>query len=321
MTQHSAWNRKEHPFILCECTKGKGVVNNQVHQCKIISNDEQVLLYENSKKQHEKYSRRAIRKGKEYTKKEHIDWVDVNNKGVSHFGIHPSLLPRDSLRFDTFHMKCAITRRLMTYLRSFMLNQEPTVVEEFQNVLRKFWNEYHIFIWNNRKKFSSFHGNELALFTGNVTLITTFMKNYLVPTRTINDIMDGLNIWVKLFKFVGYTYLVMSESEYLVMLDSFNSDVKEFYSVGSRTFLSSHSQMGEDETFYMHTLRYYIPRIALETYKTHKVGVGVFNMQGFERRNKESKNCLKRFSNNSGNVVINNIARIYDVFEHKVNAL
>ena len=321
LTQHSAWNRKEHPFILCECTKGKGVVNNQVHQCKIISNDEQVLLYENSKKQYEKYSRRAIRKGKEYTKKEHMDWVDVNNKGVSHFGIHPSLLPRDSLRFDTFHMKCAITRRLMTYLRSFMLNQEPTVVEEFQNVLRKFWNEYHIFIWNNRKKFSSFHGNELALFTGNVILITTFMKNYLVPTRTINDIMDGLNIWVKLFKFVGYTYLVMSESEYLVMLDSFNSDVKEFYSVGSRTFLSSHSQMGEDETFYMHTLRYYIPRIALETYKTHKVGVGVFNMQGFERRNKESKNCLKRFSNNSGNVVINNIARIYDVFEHKVNAL
>ena len=295
LTQHSAWNRKEHPFILCECTKGKGVVNNQVHQCKIISNDEQVLLYENSKKQYEKYSRRAIRKGKEYTKKEHMDWVDVNNKGVSHFGIHPSLLPRDSLRFDTFHMKCAITRRLMTYLRSFMLNQEPTVVEEFQNVLRKFWNEYHIFIWNNRKKFSSFHGNELALFTGNVTLITTFMKNYLVPTRTINDIMDGLNIWVKLFKFVGYTHLVMSESEYLAMLDSFNSDVKEFYSVGSRTFLSSHSQMGEDETFYMHTLRYYIPRIALETYKTHKVGVGVFNMQGFERRNKESKNCLKRF--------------------------
>ena len=113
----------------------------------------------------------------------------------------------------------------------------------------------------------------------------------------------------------------MSESQYLREIETFKFNVKEFYSAGLRTFLSSPSQNGDDETFYMHCLRYYVPKIALETYETHKCGIGIFNMQGFERRNKESKNCLKRFSNNSGNVVINNIARIYDVFNYKVNAV
>lgn len=43
-------------------------------------------------------------------------------------------------------------------------------------------------------------------------------------------------------------------------------------------------------------------------------------MQGSERRKTESKNCMKRFSNNKGNVVVNNLKRVHDIFEHKVNA-
>ena len=50
LTQHSVWNRKEHPFLLCECGRGEGVINNNNHKCKIISNDDQIKLYENSAK-------------------------------------------------------------------------------------------------------------------------------------------------------------------------------------------------------------------------------------------------------------------------------
>ena len=321
LTQHSTWNRKEHPFLLCECGRGEGVINNDHHQCKIISNDEQIKLYENSARKCERYKSKATSKGKEYTKKDHMDWVDSKNKGVSHFGIHPSLLPRDGLRFDTFHLKCAITRRLMKFLRNFILNQSPSVIQRFNAVLKSFWNDYHIFIWKNRKNFSSFLGNELALFTGNVSKITAFMKETIVPSSQVSDIVTGLSLWVSIFKFLGYTHISMSESQYLRQIDLLTADLKSFYDVGKRTFLSSPAHKGEDETFYMHVLRYYVPRTALQTYKNHNCGIGVFNMQGFERRNKESKNCLKRFSNNSGNVVINNMARIYDVFNYKVNAV
>ena len=54
----------------------------------------------------------------------------------------------------------------------------------------------------------------------------------------------------------------------------------------------------DDETYYLHALRYYIPRFARQTWDNHRCGVGVFTMQGFERRNKESKTIMRKFSNN-----------------------
>ena len=42
------------------------------------------------------------------------------------------------------------------------------------------------------------------------------------------------------------------------------------------------------ETFYLHTLRYYITNIIKHTYDTYELGVGIFTMQGSEHRNKES---------------------------------
>ena len=102
---------------------------------------------------------------------------------------------------------------------------------------------------------------------------------------------------------------------YLPQLQQFKEDVEDFYDVGGRTFLVKDGNPNEStETFYMHVLRYYIPEIALETYQKHQTGVGVYNMQGFERRNKESKDCLKKYSNKKGNYCINNIKRCYDFF-------
>ena len=37
-------------------------------------------------------------------------------------------------------------------------------------------------------------------------------------------------------------------------------------------------------------------------------------MQGYERQNKESKNCFKRFTNKKGNFLVNNVRRLYDIF-------
>ena len=65
LTQHSMWNRKEHPFLICDCKRGEGVVNNEHHQCNIINNDDQVKLYEKSKKKFMKYETKAKEKGKE----------------------------------------------------------------------------------------------------------------------------------------------------------------------------------------------------------------------------------------------------------------
>mmetsp|Transcript_23466 Transcript_23466/g.34112 ORF Transcript_23466/g.34112 Transcript_23466/m.34112 type:complete len:143 (-) Transcript_23466:41-469(-) len=59
---------------------------------------------------------------------------------------------------------------------------------------------------------------------------------------------------------------------------------------------------------------------AEELFTEHGVGLGVFTMQGYERRNKESKNTLKRFTNHKGNILVQNMKRLWDIFKHSMNS-
>ena len=107
--------------------------------------------------------------------------------------------------------------------------------------------------------------------------------------------------------------------EYNELKKKFVSNLKKFYTIGGRSFLtkksiSSNGNIGNDETFYIHTLRFYLLQIADETLEKHNLSLGIFRMQGFERRNKEPKNALRRFSNGIGNIVIGNLKILWDIF-------
>ena len=163
----------------------------------------------------------------------------------------------------------------------------------------------------------------MALFVANSDIITSFLDSHMDSnTPIVKDIIDFLTLWVKIFRFLGITYVNEGEEdEYYERISTFNTNLKLFYRIGRRTFLSiPGTTSGTSETFYMHALRFYIPRIVTETFERHHTGVGVFTMQGFERRNKESKNCMKRFSNNKGNTMVNNMKRVWDIFEYDNNA-
>ena len=146
LTNHSLWNRKHNPFLLCTCDRGEGVRNTE-HICVPKSHQEQIQSWKRSEKRWKLKKAREELDGKRYKYKSHSDWIDKSNDGVSHFGLHPDLLPRDGIRFDVFHMRCAITRKLMTYLRLFLLEQSNAVIDLFLSmVLKKFSNDYHIYI-------------------------------------------------------------------------------------------------------------------------------------------------------------------------------
>ena len=96
----------------------------------------------------------------------------------------------------------------------------------------------------------------------------------------------------------------------------------KFYKAGRTTFLTKTPENeGDDETFYLHVLRCYLPKIAKQTLEDFNLGLGVFTMQGFERRNKESKHTLKRFSNKIGNVLQANLRRLWDIYFHETTAM
>ena len=134
-------------------------------------------------------------------------------------------------------------------------------------------------------------------------------------TEHLENICEGLELWKKITPFLHIQH-VHDYEEYQRRIGEFQENVKLFYIVGSKTFLTR-NKVGDDETMYMHVLRFYMDKISMTTFEHHKLGIGVFSMQGYERRNKESKNAIRRFNNNSGNLVAANLRRLWDVFFHE----
>ena len=89
--------------------------------------------------------------------------------------------------------------------------------------------------------------------------------------------------------------------------------VERFYELGVVTFMTK-IEPGDQETFYLHVMRFYMPDIIDDTWKKYRLGVGIYTMQGFERRNKESKQALSRHNNFRGNFIIQNLNRLFSKF-------
>ena len=143
MTQHSQFSRKNRPFLLCKYGRGEGVAFNENHVCKKISHEEQIVAYKRSAHRWDLKRTRETN----HSVKDHMNWFDDKNGGMSHFGLHPDLLPRDGIYLDTFHMKCVITRKLMGYLRRFMLNHFNDMFDDLiYSILRNFWNDFHLYV-------------------------------------------------------------------------------------------------------------------------------------------------------------------------------
>ena len=173
-------------------------------------------------------------------------------------------------------------------------------------------------LWNLNKKFQSLTGSELLAFVKNVFKIVIFLKKEFQPSEVLDDVCNGLLLWESITPFLVITKI---DNNYAQKLDEFENNLKKFYDVGSRSFLTKNpASIGDDETFYLHTLRFYLPKIAKETLCKHSLGLGIYTMQGFEHRNKESKNTLSRFSNGMNNIAINNLRRLWDVFSNGRNS-
>ena len=85
--QHAQWSQILKPLFLCKCNRGQAA-RNKNHVCSIISDAEQVILYNKSEARWNKK-----KSDPNYTEKVHRLWVAEKNCGVSNQGIHPTLLP------------------------------------------------------------------------------------------------------------------------------------------------------------------------------------------------------------------------------------
>ena len=63
--------------------------------------------------------------------KDYMNWVDDNYFGVLHFGMHSNIPRHDSIPFDAFHLRFAITRILIAHIQAFILGTRPELIDHF----------------------------------------------------------------------------------------------------------------------------------------------------------------------------------------------
>ena len=86
--QHSKWNRKHHPFILCKYKRGDAVKNLENHTCQIITDEDQLKYYNKSATKFEQcYSNTHSRDNL----KKHCDWADKKKLWHNAFWIAPKI--------------------------------------------------------------------------------------------------------------------------------------------------------------------------------------------------------------------------------------
>ena len=308
---HRSWSSKDFPFLKCYCERGDAFVEG--HICKLISDEDYKKYWLTSR---DKYREREQNHDKDIEThyKDHIKWCARNNYGISHFGVSPDVMPLSSLLFDVFHQKCSICRSVISFTRDYVLSFSQGVIELFTTqVLKKIWGDYQCYLFNNNKDFNSLIGKELFWFVSQSHLVTDFLENKIGPSITRDNLIATWNVIPDIFEFLSYT-VIPDEWNYSVLIEKFKKDVKDFYNYGVHTFMTD-KEDGDLETAYQHILRFYMPQIAVETYNELKMGVGIYTMQGFERRNKESKYALKNHSNMKGNVTVSNLQYLFSSFQ------
>ena len=199
--------QKVQPFLLCTCKRGKGVKDIS-HICKQISHEDHNKLYLKSLQTWDKHKHDFG-----YNKVKHMDWVDLNNFGVSHFGLPPNLFPLSNIRFDTFHLRSAITRHLLISLRNFINSQTYDCQQNFESILLKCWSKYYVFIWSANKPLSSLKGKDILSFIRMIPQVVTFIQETFMNTSFLTNLCNGLSLWVDISFFLHKTLILESENQ------------------------------------------------------------------------------------------------------------
>ena len=158
-----------------------------------------------------------------------------------------------------------------------------------------------------------YDGRVIEKFTASCEKFVDFFNNHFnKKDKHKQAVKRSLELWPKFFKFVTH-YDVEDGVDYYKLIEQYEENVKDLYKCGGKSFLTVRGgKEGSRETAYFHVLRCYIPLIASETYNDFRCGMGLWTMQGFERRNYESKTIARNFTNKKDKWLLQVIKRLWD---------
>ena len=177
---------------------------------------------------------------------------------MSHFGLHPSLLPLSAIRCDVFHMGASVGKRMISYLRSFAGRQGHKFELKLFKILKTVWSAGVLCLWRVKKKFKQLLGIEVKAFVLQCPVIATLLRSPESGVRQTPEVVSlakALDLWYVIEKHLKRAKVNEKEAvEFPWEIEKFKANIDSFYKCGINTFLTK-VDMGDDETYYLHALK------------------------------------------------------------------
>ena len=278
------YNRQHGSNLLCNCSKRVGVKENETHQCRMMTDEEQLQYYNKAQAKLQELIQRCKDAGEEidddFIVNEINSWAADHNGGITGFGIHPSLLPISRIRPDVMHMMMGIVKRILTKFDSMLSKHTDDVQDQFNACINTFLLDHQVYIWKLGGRISKYLGDELKTWGESAATIAEWIEkqNLHRNSKEWTHMCEALKLWPDLQSFMLKAKV---GEKYLEEVAEFERNVKMFYAHGGGTFMvGDNGEVGRWETSYLHLLRYNLGELARITYNRHKLGIGIFTLQG-----------------------------------------
>ena len=249
------------------------------------------------------------------------DYFDQKNYGIAHFGLTIEQLPLENIAFDMLHVRLSISIKILTVLRDWMRKRPYDMQKMLSTILKMRWGLHYADCFDTQKSLNVLHGEQITDFLEHlIPFISHFIETNFISTNFTKNVIGLLKVSPKTSKLES-TKIIIDTMNYDDEIKNFEKSASLFKEHAEATILvpyegdfNDNHHQALNETFCIHCLTECMPRLACSLHKNHNVGLGIFNLQGMERRNKESKNAAKRLSDNKHSLAMQALPRCYDLF-------
>ena len=160
-------------------------------------------------------------------------------------------------------------------------------------------NTYYSSQFKNGEVYSRIDGSYVKKFIMRCNVLVDMINSTYRSNSYIKNFIELLKLLPSLYVF--QTEVTFNSYDlYLKEIDTYVKNIVLFYKYGKNTIFTN-TYINDRETFYLYCAKYHVPRIARNILDMLGCGVGIWIMQGFEHRNKESKFVYSNKTNGKGN--------------------
>ena len=133
----------------------------------------------------------------DYNDSKHREWCDEHNIGITHFGVNPDKLQIELLRYDEFHLRSAMTRKLLSYFRDVIDVYDYETLQNFFSYFDNLWGKYFSSQSILNKPLTRLQGKHCVSFIMDIDNFIEMITTSLQPFPELSAYIQALKLWKK----------------------------------------------------------------------------------------------------------------------------